>query len=239
MEASAAGLAAAPAAGDGGSADGGDAGQQDGQSQQQAQQPDVTQALQGLTELMESQRDLLASEPWKPAEAPAEEQAPDLSFLDDTQPGYTQEQAAAGLQQLVTDLASKQAQELVAPLQKQQQEMQVRMQTDDLISRYPQMGDDKVAGQVVETARQWAEQIGHPELAAEPQMWELMYLAGRAADQSNSENNAASGDAAAALEGPGGASPGGSGQGGLTAQSVTESWGGGSLPLFGSRGAGR
>lgn len=230
MEASGAGLAAAPAAGDA-AVDGGDA-----TTQQDGQQPDISAQLASMTDLLESQRDLLQSEPWKAPEAedtPVDE-PPDLSFLDDQQPNYTPEQAAKGLQDLVKSLAAEETRALVEPLAKQQQEMQTRQETDELIARYPQMGDDAVASQVVDTARQLSAELGHPELASSPRMFELVYLAGRAADQSNAETAGTGG--AATLEGAGGASPGGSGQGAIpTTQSVTAGWKGNSLPLFGTR----
>src|SRR5258708_5073136 len=97
MEASAAGLAA-------GDAPAGDAQQQQGQqtgteSQEQAQPTlaDVHGSLEQLSQLAESQRDYLATEPWRQAapadgeESQQEQQQPaemDFGFLDDTQPGY-------------------------------------------------------------------------------------------------------------------------------------------------------
>lgn len=238
MEGSGAGLAAAPAAGDAAAAaeGGGDAtpAAEQQQNGQQQSQPDVNAQLQSINEMLEPMRDLLQAEPWKPAEETPAETPPDLSFLDDQQPNYTPEQAAKGLQDLVEKLATDRAQALVEPLAKQQQEMQTKQDTDELIARYPQLGDDTVASQVVDTSRQLAAELGHPELASSPRMYELVYLAGRATDQANAET--AAGGGAATLEGAGGASPGGSGQGAIpTTQSVTAGWRASSLPLFGTK----
>lgn len=241
MEASGAGLA--PAAAPSGDA----AQQQQQQGQQQGEQQDgTTQAqpdfaqlssqLDSLGQMLEQQRPLLdhvASEPWNQTQEQQEETpaAPDFSFLDETQPGYTPEQAAGQLQQLIDTAAETKANALVSPVQQQVQEMQVERQTDDLIARYPQLGDPKVAQEVVDTTHQWAQSIGHPELAGDPRVMEMVYSAALAKEQAGKEGADASG--AATLEGAGGASPGGTQQGdSLTTKSVTDSWRTGRHPVF-------
>ncbi len=236
MEASAAGLA--PAAGDApaeGQAPAG--GEQDAQ-----QQPDLGQlssTLDGIGQMLEQQRDYLASEPWqqRPAEGEVEGEpqpaAPDLSFLDENQPGFTPEAAAQQLAALIDNAAQERATSAVAPLAQQLQDMQVTAESDAMIARYPQMGEDEVAEKVIDTAQKWCESIGRPELAAEPAVWEMVYLAGRAADQANAEGQ---GGPAATLEGAGGASPGGAAQGEIpTTQSITAGWQTNRLPMFGGQ----
>src|SRR3954452_21350923 len=119
MEASAAGLAA-------GDAPAGDAqqGQQTGTESQEQAQPtlaDVQGSLEQLSQLAEQQRDYLAGEPWKPADAEQEqEQQPaemDFGFMDDTQPGFDPQAAVQQLGDVIRGEAERIAQEKVAPLQ--------------------------------------------------------------------------------------------------------------------------
>lgn len=240
MEASGAGLAAAPAQDD--------AAQQQGEQasgEQSAQQPDLAAVLDSIGQQFEQQRTMLQglaeSRQEQTPEAEQEDAATDqgeidLSFLDESAPTYQGPEAA--MQQLgsmIDSIAEKRAQALVEPLQKDIGELRTDRAIDDLVAKYPQIADPEVGRTVINTAQEWASKAGHPELGTMPEFFELVYLAGRAADQSQQEGSAQG--PTAALEGAGGASPGGAGQGTApTAESVTANWGAKRHPLFtGSR----
>lgn len=244
MEGSAAGLAAAPATGDAAQQGDGQANQQDGQ--QQAQQPDMAAVLDAIGQQFEQQRTMLQSLAESRTEGEGEQQQQqqgeegqgeiDLSFLDESAPTYQGPEAAMQqLGSLIDNIAAQRAQALVEPLQKDIGELRTDRAIDDLVAKYPQIADPEVGKTVIDTAQQWAQKAGHPELGSMPEFFELVYLAGRAADQSKQEGSTQ--ESAAALEGAGGASPGGAGQGTApTTESVTANWGAKRLPLFtGSR----
>lgn len=241
MEASGAGLATAPATGDG---------QQQAQGEQQQtegqQQPDLAAVLDTIGQQFEQQRTMLQGlAESRQEQAPEEQQQTDanegqgeidLSFLDESAPSYQGPEAAMQqLGSLIDSIAAQRAQALVEPLQKDIGELRTDRAIDDLVAKYPQIADPEVGKTVIDTAQQWAQKAGHPELGSMPEFFELVYLAGRAADQSKQEGSTQ--ESAAALEGAGGASPGGAGQGTApTTESVTANWGAKRLPLFtGSR----
>lgn len=241
MEASGAGLATAPATGDG---------QQQAQGEQQQtegqQQSDLAAVLDTIGQQFEQQRTMLQGlAESRQEQAPEEQQQTDanegqgeidLSFLDESAPTYQGPEAAMQqLGSLIDNIAAQRAQALVEPLQKDIGELRTDRAIDDLVAKYPQIADPEVGKTVIDTAQQWAQKAGHPELGSMPEFFELVYLAGRAADQSKQEGSTQ--ESAAALEGAGGASPGGAGQGTApTTESVTANWGAKRLPLFtGSR----
>lgn len=204
MEASGAGLA------------GGDAGQAQGEGGEAQQGPDVgalAEQLGTLTQGQEELRQFLMTQPWQGQEQEAgeEPQAPevDLSFLDD--PALTPEQMSQQLTSLIDQSAEQRAQTLlqqhINPLSEQMSEMRLEQQAERLTQEFPELAEEETAERVVSTARQYAEMMGRPELANDPAMWRLVYLAGRAADQANAEQGEQ--PAAAHLEGAGGAGPGG------------------------------
>jgi len=241
MEASGAGLATAPATGDGQQQAQGEQQQADGQ-----QQPDLAAVLDSIGQQFEQQRTMLQGlAESRQEQAPEEQQQTDanegqgeidLSFLDESAPTYQGPEAAMQqLGSLIDNIAAQRAQALVEPLQKDIGELRTDRAIDDLVAKYPQIADPEVGKTVIDTAQQWAQKAGHPELGSMPEFFELVYLAGRAADQSQQEGSTQG--SAAALEGAGGASPGGAGQGTApTTESVTANWGAKRLPLFtGSR----
>lgn len=220
MEASAAGLATG----------GGDAAQATDGAEPQAQEPtlaDVHSSLQQFGKDIEGMRDHLASEPWAAQQqqqqqaAPEAEQTPeemDFGFLNETDPRYQgPEQALAQLGEMIRGEAAKIAQDTLKPVQESLQQERQERGYEDLAGRYPQLQDPAAAKELLDLTAQVVEQEGFPkELALHPGFMEKIYLAARAQQQNAEEG----GDAAAAtLEGAGGASPGGAGQGGQTAQS--------------------
>lgn len=216
MEASTAGPAAAN----------GDAAQADGTEPQAAAEPtltDIQTSLQGFGSDIEQMREHLAAEPWRPAtdgqpQEQQQQQTPaadelDFSFLDETAPQYagSPEAAMAQLGQLIRGEAKKVAAEEVKPIRTELQQEKQERGYENLAERYPQLQDQKVAKELLDLTAQVVQQEGFPEeLALHPGFMEKIYLASRAQAQ-NQEGGA---DAAAAtLEGAGGASPGGAGQG--------------------------
>lgn len=230
-------VAAAPAAGDAQAQaqQQGDGTESQSQQQQQAEPTlaDIHSTLQQFGSDVEQMRDHLATEPWRAPAAGEQQQqqqqqqtAPeelDFSFLDDTAPGYQGPEAAMQqLGELIRGEASKIATQQIAPLQQEMQQERHDRQFEALSDRYPQLQDQAVAKELLSVTAQIVEQEGFPkELATHPGFVERIYLASRAQQQ----NQDGGGDAAAAtLEGAGGASPGGAGQG-AAQQPTAADWG--------------
>jgi hypothetical protein len=87
-----------------------------------------------------------------------------------------------------------------------------------LIGEFPELGDEETTAQVLQTAKQYAETVGHPELANEPWFWRTTYVMGRAMDQAQEEQG--DGPAPAHLESGSGAAPAGGGGQGMTAEQI-------------------
>jgi len=216
MEASAAQGPAA--AGDGG----GEQQQQEGQ-EQQGQQPDFAAMQQQLAELgpsLEQMRGMLTEQQeqqqaWAEQQQgyegdPSQEQQQpqaDLSFMDPDSPAYNPQQTAMALAQLMQQESQQQVQAAVAPLQEQIATMEAQRQADLLAGEFPELEDPEIAQNVIDVSRQYAQMLGQPELGDNPGFWRMAYMAGRAADAANEEQQQQ--PAAATLEGTGGASPGG------------------------------
>ena len=143
------------------------------------------------------------------AEAGQEQQPaqPDLSFMDPDSANYNPQLAAQSLAQLMADQSQQQVQAAVAPLQEQVRTMEAQRQADLLAGEFPEMQDPEIAQNVINVSRQYAEMLGQPELGDNPAFWRMAYMAGRAADAANAEQQQQ--PAAATLEGAGGASPAG------------------------------
>src|SRR5499427_8141570 len=219
MEASAAQGPAAPGAGDGGEA------QQQGQEQQQGgEQPDFAAIQQQLADLgpsLEQMRGMLSEQQeqqaaWAeqqqgyegdPSQEQQQQPEPDLSFMDPDSPQYNPQQTAMALAQLMEQQSQQQVQAAVEPLQEQIATMEAQRQADLLAGEFPEMQDPEIAQNVIDVSRQYAQMLGQPELGDNPQFWRMAYMAGRAADAANAEQQQQ--PAAATLEGAGGASPGG------------------------------
>lgn len=241
MEASAAGLAGA-ASGDGeGQAQGQQGAEgapaQGEQSQQQATGDaaiaQMAETLQGLTDSQEQMRQILEAQGQQPAEQQQQEQeqppAADLSFLDETSPNYDPQRAAERLTEVMREQAGVATQaelsKALAPLQQQVSDMQRAHEADALVAEFPDLGKEEIASAVIKTAHQYADMVGTPELASNTAFIRMTYLAGQAAQLAQQQEGAAGAPGAATLEGAGGASPGGAGQGDTqTADSIRESW---------------
>jgi hypothetical protein len=203
----------------------GDGEQQQGQEQQgeQQAQPDLASIQQQLAELgpsLEQMRGMLTEQQeqqmaWAEQQQPADDgrepqqpAQPDLSFMNPDSPQYNPQLAAQSLADLMTQQSQQQVQAALAPLQEQIRTMEAQRQADLLASEFPELQDPEIASNVIKVAREYAEMIGHPEVGDNPAFWRMAYMAGRAADTANAEQQQQ--PAAATLEGAGGASPGGS-----------------------------
>jgi hypothetical protein len=204
-------------AGDGGQ-QGAEQGQQQGESGQDVGA--LATQLQSMQAGQEELRQFLMDQPWQQqgqqgeGEGEGEQQSEeplDLSFLDPGDPTFDPDQLAQRLGGLINQTAEQRAQALIAPVVQQQAEMRRQNEARDLVAEFPEIAQPEVAQQVVQVARQLAEANGHPELADEPWMWRLTYMAGRAVDSANEEGSQEPG--AATLEGGGGARPTGGQQG--------------------------
>ena len=83
--------------------------------------------------------------------------------------------------------------------------MRHRQEAQNLVDEFPQLAKPDTAKQVVETSRALAEQLGQPQLAAEPAFWRLAFMSLSAAEAA--QNERLEDPAAAHLEGAGGAGP--------------------------------
>lgn len=208
MEASVA-AGGAPAAAQG--ADGGESGENQATAPDYAALQSKFDAMEGtqkeMFEWMQSQAASTGDEEQGPEEAALAEM--DLSFLDDTNPAYDPEQAAANLASLIERAADQKVEARMAPIEQRVAAGETARAVDSLVAELPELGKPEVATEVIKTAKAYAEQMGRPDLAGDPQMWKLVYLAGRAADQANAEGEE---PGVAHLEGANGASPGGGSQ---------------------------
>lgn len=218
MEASGAGLAG------NGQGQGGDAGQQAAQGAAEGQQQapggldpaSIQQALESMQGGQEQLRqqlgqmgEFLQTNPWQP---PAEEPGPeplDLGFLND--PMLEPQQLSERLTEVINQQAQQQAQSLLeqrlAPLEQRVNEREMHSEAADLVAEFPELGDPKVANEVVSNARAYADLLGMPEAANKPAFWRVIYMAGRAAEHASQEGSGAT-PGAAHLEGGAGAAPG-------------------------------
>jgi hypothetical protein len=205
-----------------GQAAGGGEGQAQGAGQGEGQgQPQGGPDLSGLVEQIgtiasgqEEMRQFLASNPWA-AQAGQEEAESggelDLSFLDPAANVYENPDAVAErLNQTLNGVVDQRTQAAVAPIQQQMVEMRRDQQARDLAAEFPELAEPDMAKKVAGPgglAVTLAEQLGRPELAAEPSFWRLAYMANKAAEAANAEQG--SGDPGAAhLESGNGAGPG-------------------------------
>lgn len=218
------------AAGGQGQGAGGDAGGQgDAQQQQQVQQQSPAellgfdpQALLGQLEQVQSGQEGLR-ELLQAQQQGGEEEADqgfDLSFLDPMS-GLDPQQMGQQLQTLLRGEAERIAdqrvqqivQERIDPLVQRLDEGDRTQMLRDLTAEFPEIAEPEMAQQVVGLSTQIVQAYGWPqEMAADPRLWRLAYLAGRAADAHNEEEQGGADPVTALLEGGRGPMPGG-GQG--------------------------
>lgn len=81
------------------------------------------------------------------------------------------------LQALMDQRVQQKMDELVNPLAQQVRKLQVGLDAEQLVARYPGLADPKVSGPVVQRAQQLAEAAGVPELADNMEFIETIYKA--------------------------------------------------------------
>lgn len=209
----------------------GDAGQgeaQQGEAQDGGQ--DVTQHLAQISEALAnqgaSQQELF--EYLRQDRAPAQDEQQqqegsdlDLSFLDDGTGMFDASQMQQRLNEVLSSSIDQRVQQgiqqAVSPLQEQVAEARREQDFAALVGEFPELGEEQTATQVLQMTGQLAEMSGHPELAGEPWLVRLTYMAGRAADAAQQEQGET--PAPAHLESGAGAAPAG-GSGAMTAEQI-------------------
>jgi hypothetical protein len=118
------------------------------------------------------------------------------------------------LRELIGEEADKRTRAAVEPLIRQQeaerqqrQAEQRRIKAAELVEEYPDLADREKAAETVSEAREWANEIGRPDLAGEPGFIELVHLAAHGAERAAGETQPGS-QPGVTLEGGSGANPG-------------------------------
>lgn len=113
---------------------------------------------------------------------------------------------------LMSQISSQQnqraVQEAVAPLMERIEGMQINLDADALVTKYPQLADPAVHGPIVTQARELAQRLGDPSLASKSQFIEVMFQAEQARKYAAGEVPA--GSEQFELENAGGGAPGAS-----------------------------
>jgi hypothetical protein len=197
-------------AGDAGPA--GDAGQAQGEGQAEQQQGPDYAAMQSTLEQqgqsLEQLREYLQSNPWAQQEPQGEpepeQQLPDLGFLESGDPEFDQ-QLASNLQNLIQSQVEQGVQQHLSPLQERVQQFEKMDQARELVAEFPELNEPEHAQRIIGMSREYAEMMGQPEVADNPQMWRLMHLANAAMVAAKEEGEQSP---AGHVEGAGGAGAG-------------------------------
>jgi hypothetical protein len=239
--AGAAGAGAAAAGGDaGGQAQGGEGTQGQPTGLDPATITDTLAQLQGGQEEL---RQLFAQPPeWAQqlmqgqegdGQQQQQEQNLDLSFLDDPMldPRDQAAQLAAILQQQQegSQQQMQQAiQEALAPVTERLNQREQQEAAAEFVAEFPEVGDPNVAKEVMQLSRDYAAQLGVPDMGNNMRFARLVFAAAKAFEQAAEEG---SGDPGAAhLEGGGGAGPGGGQQEDAFDRALKQRRGGSVLP---------
>jgi hypothetical protein len=205
----------------------------------------MAQQMQEFGQQLEPMREFLQSQQWQEIQqAQADPQQPqpqddpfsglDLGFLEDPSvaaqmdPEQFSQQLSQTISQAAEQIADRQVEQRVGPVEQQLAEMQRQQDVASLVGEFPEIAEEDTAKQVLQAAGQLAEQMGQPELGQNPKFWRVVYMAGRAADAAAEEQGDIS--APAGLESGAGATPGGGG-GDLGDQIVGARAGRGVLPF--------
>jgi hypothetical protein len=127
--------------------------------------------------------------------------------------------AQAQVQQAMETLLPQAVQQAVQPLQ----ERFLQQDADQLEAKYPALSEPETQNQVIQEAVAFANRLGDPELARDPQVIETVYLAKMAREGKTPAVPAGGSDAA--LEGAGGAGGADEGEGEDVAQSIVNAGG--------------
>lgn len=100
-----------------------------------------------------------------------------------TDPAQAQQQAMQQLQSYITEQVQQGIQQNLTPhLQRQR--------ANELERQYPDLADPQKAAKVVQATAQYAQRMGRPELARDPELVELVYLAEQARNSAAQETPA-------------------------------------------------
>lgn len=151
----------------------------------------VAQALDGFRSQMEERFGALEQRltPAEPESEPEPEQPYLPEFTDDDydpEGQLTPEAQQRALDELIDRRVQSKVEQALSPLQEQREEDRRMAEGAALEERYPELQDPAVVEPLVAKAIQWAEAMGNPELAREPRLFELVYMAeaGQAARRS-------------------------------------------------------
>jgi hypothetical protein len=223
------------AAAAGGQGQGGDAAQQGGQQgadaqngQAQGLDPAALNAtLEALQGGQEELRALFAQAPeWAQQlqagqQDPGEPQAPavDLSFLDNPalEPQEIAQQLNSQVEQLVQHGIQEALSQHIQPINDRLDSREQQEAAAEFVAEFPEVGDPKVAAEVMELSRDYAAQLGlPPELAQRLgnnyRFARVIFAATKAFEAAQDEGQGSGDPGAAHLEGGGGANPGAGGQ---------------------------
>ena len=110
----------------------------------------------------------------------------------DQQGQLTPEAAQRELNRLVDEraraIADERVQAAVGPIQEQREAERRVAEANAIEEKYPELQDEKVLKEMVDLTIQAAQELGKPELAAEPKFFEKVYLAERAGERAGQES---------------------------------------------------
>lgn len=123
----------------------------------------------------------------------AAEEAQGLSSDDyDGQGQITPEAAQRELNRMIREeaerIADERVQAAVAPIHEQREADRRVAEANAIEARYPELQDEAVLKEMVARTAAAAEELGRPELAAEPKFFEKVYLAERAGERAGQES---------------------------------------------------
>lgn len=193
----------------------GQQGQGDGDGQAAEQQaPDwgsMSQTLEQQGQSLEQLRDMMqgfgqqfAQQQEPQGEEQQADDLPELGFLETGDPQFDQE-LASNLDNLIKTQVERGVQQHLNPLQERLQTFERMDQARELVAEFPELNEQDHAQRVIGMSREYAEMMGEPQLADNPQMWRLMHLANAAMVAAKEEGDQSP---AAHIEGAGGAGAG-------------------------------
>lgn len=110
-------------------------------------------------------------------EPEGQEEEPADDFADFDLDGMDPQQAQQVLQQIVDARLQEALGQHIQPLSEQVRGIQVGLDADALVARYPELGKQEIAKPVVEAARAFAQEAGDESLATNTKVLELIYKA--------------------------------------------------------------
>jgi hypothetical protein len=125
-------------------------------------------------------------EPQQPEPEP-EPDAFDASMFQPQDYGDDGQLSAEAQSRALQELVDRRVQAAVSPVLEQREDDRRAAEADALEEKYPELADEKVYQPVIQQALDFAGRLGNVELAREPALIEMLYLAGRAQASSAQE----------------------------------------------------